>query len=95
MLDHPNGFPAYDDRHHATYDALSVLIVATELLHRRVARGDLDPAALKAATERLRRAVARATAAVVALDPLFASGAAARGQRAVDPSPVPNPESIA
>jgi hypothetical protein len=68
MLVDPSAILPYDDRHHAAYDALSVAIMAAELLHRRVARGDLDPIRVRADAERLRGAVARAAAAVVAMD---------------------------
>jgi hypothetical protein len=67
MYDDPTVPPTPNDPLLATYTALTVLTLTTELLHRQVRSGELDPVSLEAAVQRLQGAVARTTRCVMAL----------------------------
>jgi hypothetical protein len=67
MDDPAVALPVYDARHHATYDAVSVVILRGELLRRLVGRDELDAAAIRAAVANLQASVQTLALEVVGL----------------------------
>jgi hypothetical protein len=64
-MDAPDTLPVDDAWHHATYDAMSVVILRGELLRRLVGRDELDAEAIRDAVAHLQVSVQTLALALV------------------------------